>query len=164
MRFISQRLFHTNGIKEGDYTCAHVTNREGYDSFNLEDTYHPTKIAGVTRVPAGFYELVINDVLTPLTKKHREDYKESPWFKANPDWFHIMLKDVPNYTGVYVHTGNDDLHTLACQLLNFGFDIAKKDKQGFNSMLAVDKFYSIVYPLLKTGKKVFFEIRDEITQ
>lgn len=162
MKFISQRLWHTVGNPEGDYSCAHLTNRQGFESFLLEDAPHDVKIKGQTRIKAGFYELGIHNILTPLTIKHREAYKNSPWFKANPDWFHIEIMNVPEFTGIYMHSGVDDSHTDGCNLPCFGFDISKANNQGFNSLMAVDKFYSIVYPLLKAGTKVFIEIRDEI--
>lgn len=162
MKFVNQRLFHTTGIKTGDYTCGHLNCREvGFNSFVLEDTYHEVKQAGTTRIPAGFYELKLHKEDTPLTIKHREAYK-TPWFKANPEWYHIEVTGIPNYSGVYIHSGNDDSHTLGCVLPAFEFDMTKQDNQTSHSLDAVDKFYSIVYPILVAGNKVFLEVRDEI--
>ncbi len=171
MKFVNQRLYHTKGNKEGDYTCGHLTNREGFESFMLEDTYNDTKIAGVTRIPAGFRELKILKVDTPLTKAHRISYaakqKLNPeihgtWFLENPDWFHIEITGVANYKGIYIHSGIDDSHTLGCNLPCFAFDTSVANNQGAKSLAATNKFYSIVYPLLESGTKVFLETRDEI--
>lgn len=163
MEFTLQRLYHTKGIASGDYTCGFLRNDvETFRSFLLEDTYNPTKIAGITRIPAARYELKINKVLTPLTKTHREAYKSTPWFKANPDWYHIEVTGIVGYSGVYIHSGNDDSHTLGCLLPNYSFDMTKLDSQGSNSLTAVDKFYSIVYPLLLNDTKVFIKIMNEL--
>ncbi len=163
MLFISQRLFYTKGNPKGDYSLAHLYNDTGtFRSFNLEDTYHATKIAGETRIPAKVYKLKINKADTPLTIKHREAYKAMPWFKANPGWFHIEIADIENYKGVYFHSGNDDSHTLGCNLPCYAFDLSKQDMPSSLSLAATDKFYSIVYPLLMAGKEVLLDVRDEI--
>lgn len=162
MKFINQRLYFTKGLQTGDYTCGFFHNEEDtFRSFLLEDTYHENKIPGVTRIPAGFYELKIHKADTPLTIKHREAYKESSWFKAHPGWYHIEITGVPNYSGVYFHSGVDDSHTLGCNLPCFGFDMSLKDNQGSKSLMAVDAFYSVAYPILEAGQKVFLETRDE---
>lgn len=166
MKFIHQRLFHTVGNAAGDFTCSHITNRKNFDSFALEDTYHPEKIAGKTRIPGGFlYELELQKADTPLTIKHRETYAKHPdglWFKENPGWYHIEITGIDNYKGVYLHTGVDDSHTLGCVLPCFGFDLKEKDNQGKKSMQATNLLYSIVYPLLVKGERCFWEVRDEI--
>lgn len=169
MKFINQRLFNTEANKSGDYTLGHFHAEDGsFNSFVLEDDYEAVKIKGATRIPGGpptqglIYELKIRKELTPLTIKHRNDYKESPWFKANPNWFHIEVTGIKDYSGVYIHAGVDDSHTLGCPLLCYGFDLSKSDRPGFNSLLAVDAFYSMTYPLLESGKKCWLEVRDEI--
>jgi Family of unknown function (DUF5675) len=162
MNFILQRLYHTKEIASGDYTCGFLFNDDdSFRSFLLEDTHNENKIAGVTRIPAGIRELKLRKEDTPLTIKHRSTY-DTPWFEANPGWYHIEVTGIPNYTGVYIHSGNDDSHTLGCLLPNFAFDTTLNDKQGSKSLAAVDKFYSIVYPLLLAGKRVFIDVRDEI--
>lgn len=163
MLFISQRLFHTKGNPKGDYSLALLYNDDSsFRSFNLEDTYNEKKIAGVTRIPAKIYKLKINKVDSPLTIKHREAYKKMPWFGANPGWYHIEIADIEGFKYVYFHAGNDDSHTLGCNLPNFSFDLSKQDMQGSLSLAATDKFYSIVYPLLIAGKEVLLDVRDEI--
>lgn len=163
MKFINQRLYHTLSLATGNYTCGFMQNEEKtFRSFVLEDTYHDHKIPGETRIPAGFRELKLRKELTPLTIKHREAYKSLPWFKANPDWYHIEITGIENFSGVYFHGGNDDSHTLGCNLPAYEWDMTKLDNQGGKSLLAVNDFYAIVHPLLEAGQKVFLETRDEI--
>jgi len=163
MNFTLQRLYHTTGLAQGDYTAGFLTNEsQSFRSWCLEDTYHAQKIHGSTRIPGGrLYELGLRKEATPLTLKHREAYKALPWFKAHPNWFHIEITKVPEYSGVYIHSGNDDAHTLGCLLPAYSFDISLLDKPSAKSMLAVNDFYAIAYPILESGSKVFITIKDE---
>jgi hypothetical protein len=124
--------------------------------FGLEDEYRKDKVMKETRIPAGFYELKIRAELTPLTKKHREAY--GAWFE-----YHIEITAIPNFSGVYVHAGNDDDHTDGCPLggntLTNHFIQEKKPLT--SSVDAIRRFYTLVYPHLKAGNKAFVEIRDE---
>src|SRR5687768_11457935 len=122
MIFTNQRLYHTKTNPKGNYTLGFFTNDiKSFRSLLLEDTHHDTKIAGDTRIPAGFYELKLREEDTPLTLKHRKDYADLPWFKENPDWFHIEITGIKNFNGVYFHSGIDDSHTLGCNLPCYGF-------------------------------------------
>jgi uncharacterized circularly permuted ATP-grasp superfamily protein len=122
--------------------------------YALEDEYRPQKVAKDTRIPANTYELVIQTALTTLTQKYRDKH----------DWFenHIMLKDVPNYVGVYMHIGNKDDHTDACLLMG---DNANNNSIGDgeiqNSTNCFKRFYKELYPHLKAGGRAWIEIRDE---
>lgn len=122
--------------------------------YTLEDEYRPEKVAKDTRIPAGLYELVIQELTTPLTLKYRSKY----------DWFenHIMIKNVPNFTGVYIHVGNNDDHTDACVLMG---DNVNNNSIGngeiTNSTVCFARFYKELYPHLKAKGKAYIEIRDE---
>ncbi len=169
MNFYLQRLFNTEGLAGGDFTCSHLTNRENFDSFAIEDDYNTKKIAGETRIPGSqdgmIYELKLRKELTDLTKKHREAYAKHPdglWFKENQEWWHIEITGIPNYQFVYFHSGIDDSHSLGCVLPCFGFNASLPNNQGSDSVKACNKLYSIVHPLLESGKKAFVIVRDEI--
>jgi len=155
MKFILQRLFFTQNNSQGDYTCGYIAETSAkFRSFVIEDVFRPEKLKAKTRIPAGTYKLGINKADTPLTIKHRTSY--GSWFK-----YHIQLLEVPNYQGIYVHAGNDDSHTEGCLLLNYAFDHTASDKPGSKSVLAVEAFYKVVYPLLEAETPCYIEIRDE---
>lgn len=166
MKYIDQRLFHTTGNPKGDYTLGMIqSDFNNYKAFSLEDTKRETKIPGETRFKANLYALGIRNELTPLTIKHRESYAKHPegdWFRANPDWYHIEILNIPDYTGVYHHSGIDNDHTKGCVLHCYGFDLSKLDSPGSLSLKAVDDFYALTYPRLLRGEKIFWETRDEI--
>lgn len=166
MRFINQRNFFTKGNPKGDYSLGIVTcTFDKFKSFILEDTKRDQKIPGETRFDAGFYPLALRRENTPLTIKHREAYAKHTdgiWFKENPNWFHIEIMKIPNYTGVYLHSGIDDGHSKGCNLPCYGFDLSKLDNPGSLSVKATNDFYALVYPLLLADKKIFWEARDEV--
>jgi len=172
MKFINQRNFHTVNNPKGDYTLGIAqADFDPFKSFILEDTYHATKIPGETRFKAGLYPLVIHKELTPLTKTHRDAYaakqKANPeihgdWFLRHPEWFHIEISKIPEYTGVYIHSGVDDSHTKGCNLPMYDFDLSKLDKPGSLSLKATNDFYKLVYPLLEESKQIWWEARDEV--
>ncbi len=78
-----------------------------------------TKVLGKTAIPIGTYKLIID---------------ASTRFKQ--DMPHIL--DVPNFTGVRIHSGNTSADTDGCILL--GTTWAGKDFIG-NSKIAYKKFF-----------------------
>jgi hypothetical protein len=165
VKFTNQRRFHTENNPKGDYTLGIVTcDFDPYKCFIIEDTFREIKIPGETRFKAGLYPLALRKEDTPLTIKHRASYTKHPdgvWFKANPNFYHIEITKIPNYTGVYNHAGIDDKHTEGCQLHCYGFDLSKDDMPGSLSVKATNDFYALVYPLLIDGKVIWWEAKDE---
>ncbi len=149
MKFIMPRLFDT-----GKQTFGFVSGH-GYKAHTLEDEFRKIKLAHDTRIAAGIYPLQINKSETPLTLKHRESY--GPWFK-----FHIQLMNVPQFQGIYIHSGIDETHTDGCLLFADACDYSKDKNPMSYSLQAIKRFYELVYPHLEKGGKAFIDIRDEI--
>lgn len=76
-----------------------------YECETLEDVVREEKIKGETAIPAGCYR---------ITMEH------SPRF--GPDT--LTVNDVPNYTGVRIHAGNNESHTEGCPLVGQGRNAA----------------------------------------
>lgn len=66
--------------------------------FTLEDKERPHKIQNVTAIPKGKYEVVIN--FSNRFKKYMP-----------------LLLNVPNYTGIRIHSGNTSKDTEGCILV-----------------------------------------------
>lgn len=150
-------------VDNGDATAGYMVEMNPnpfFIGYTCEDQKQLNgKVKGETRIPGGGkrYELVINNVLTNLTKAYRERYN---WFE-----FHIMVKDVEGFVGIYLHIGNDDDDTDGCILIgDTQNNIMLKPAIGkpiLNSTNAFRRFYERYYPLLKKGDKVFLTIHDE---
>jgi len=60
----------------------------------------------VSCIPAGRYDLVVRKEQTDLTRSYRARYDFFTW--------HLMIKDVPNRSGIYIHSGNKPAHVKGC--------------------------------------------------
>jgi hypothetical protein len=126
--------------------------------FTCEDQkQNGPKIPGETRIPAGRYEIVLNKVDTNLTLKYRAKYL---WFT-----YHLMLKNVKGFVGIYIHIGNDDDHTDGCVTMGdtvHNISLKKYEKQSISeSTLCFERFHKTFVPFLEAGNKLFITIIDE---
>jgi hypothetical protein len=96
--------------------------------YTLEDPvrFDGVKVYGKTAIPAGKYKVIVN--MSPKFKKLLP-----------------RLIDVPNYTGVLIHGGNDVDDTLACILVGY-------DRVGSNK-IARSASNDLVKLLLDSGDK-----------
>lgn len=121
-----------------DSTIGELEVNGAFECFTLEDKVRPVKIAGKTAIPAGRYEVVVN---------------ESPRFKV----LMPLLLNVPNYVGVRIHTGNRAAHTEGCILVG--------QKAGTNridsSKPAYEALFKKIYDAQKRGEKIWIEIDSE---
>ena len=148
MEITNKRIAHTN-----DSTLGILFIEQHPFGFVIEDEPRIVKVKGETRIPSGRYRLQINNDLTPLTKKYIQRF---PWFER-----HIELKNVPNFSNVYIHVGNTDDDTEGCQVIGFKASINNEEFINERSVDCYKEFYENVYPLLKRGEEVYYTINDE---
>jgi hypothetical protein len=157
LNYILQR-YSDNRQSTLGFLCKLITYADKLKLFlcgyTLEDEFRESKVSKETRIPAGKYEIVIQEVLTEKTKDYQKRY---PWFEK-----HLMLKNVPNFQGIYIHIGNDDKDTDGCILMGDGVDNNTIGPGAISaSTNCFSRFYKELYPHLKAGGKAFIEIRDE---
>jgi hypothetical protein len=99
----------------------------------LEDKVRPQKIQNETAIPAGTYNVIVN---------------ESPKFKR----FLPRLLDVPNFSGVLIHAGNTPADTQGCVLVGESYT---SNNDLFKSKIYEEKLVEI---LQKNGNKHSIEI------
>jgi hypothetical protein len=154
MKFILQRFSDNRDSTLGILLKVTDTGKLFFQAYTLEDEFRQSKVTKETRIPAGKYDVVIQTQETLKTLSYRERYA---WFKN-----HLMLKDVPGFTGIYIHVGNKDEDTDGCILLG---DNADNNQIGpgsiSNSTASFMRFYKEVFDWLEGGNKVTIEIRDE---
>jgi hypothetical protein len=150
-KFVEPRVQVNHGFKIGDYLS--LTPGKLFVKANIITEF---VVDGIVDKNSFFL-----DTLTPLTKKHRENYNNATfgnWFKH-----HIEITGLPRHKAVYLHAGNNEKHTDACLLLGDTMHnhTIEKDKME-RSIQACKRFYEICYPYLESGKRSYIEIRDEI--
>lgn len=125
-----------------------IINIDGkFFCYGLEDEYRLIKVKGETRIPEGSYEIGWQQVVTPMTKKYRKRYN---WFKN-----HIHVKNVPNFTSVYIHIGNTEEDTAGCLLV--GDKINNNNLEyGFigSSTNAYQRLYKKITRASSSGEKI----------
>jgi len=89
------------------------------------------KVAGKTAIPTGTYEL---------------EMKYSPKFERKMPY----LKNVPNFTGIMIHTGNTVKNTQGCIIV--GYNTLKGVV--LKSRTAFEKIEEKIYYALKTKQKI----------
>jgi hypothetical protein len=153
MNFINQRKNQGNNSTIGDIYEKMDSGEWKWFSYIVEDDAVGEK--GDKRIPAGFYELKIHNIVTPKTEIFR---KQLPWFN-----FFIEVTGIPGFSLVFWHPGNSERDTEGCQTPNY---VMGNNNIGpitaSNSRDACRDFYAKVYPYLESGGKCFYEVRDEI--
>lgn len=81
-----------------------------FECFTIEDGYNAQKVAGETRIGQGLYDVGVRTKGGSFNPKYAERYP----FHAGM----LHLLDVPEFTWVYIHTGNTHEHTAGCLLVN----------------------------------------------
>jgi hypothetical protein len=106
----------------------------------LEDEVRPdgVKIAGLTAIPPGIYEV---------------KYTYSTRFKT----YLPELIDVPGFTAIRIHAGNTAEDTEGCILAGQN----KIKGQVINSRITLVKLLHIVEPALRAAEKTFIEVKNK---
>ncbi|MEO1051992.1 MAG: DUF5675 family protein [Bacteroidota bacterium] len=125
-----------------------------YFCYTLEDTFREVKVPGKTRIPSGTFDIDFRRADTELTLKYRDRY---------PDWFnyHIEIKDIPNFTSVYIHSGGDHTHTEGCLLVSDSLSMTDEKTFFTNSRDTFKRLYQFISGELQKGVQVRMIIKDE---
>lgn len=118
--------------------------------FTIEDEFRAVKVAGQTRIPSGRYEIC----LRKAGGMHDKYSKLYPWHIGM-----LHLQDVPNFTWIYIHTGNTDEDTEGCILPNYKADL--ENMCGESSFPAYKELYLEISLAIRSEEQVFITITDE---
>ncbi|WP_455363607.1 DUF5675 family protein [[Eubacterium] cellulosolvens] len=121
--------------------------------YSLEDQFNEPKIPGETRIPAGRYQIKLRKE-GGMTKRYAARF---------PDIHRGMLwlQDVPDFTFVYLHTGNTDDHSEGCILVGDG-QVQNVTERGqvTSSVAAYRRLYEAIIDAL-SREEVWITIKDE---
>jgi hypothetical protein len=125
--------------------------------WTIEDEPRKEKVHSETRIPAGIYECRLRTwgrIHESYSKKFSGVHKGS-----------IELTNVPGFSDILFHLGNNDDDTAGCVLPGTN---PVRGQSGHYVLTESTRAYLLVYPMLANqlehNMKVFWEIRDEITQ
>ena len=122
----------------GKYFCDTLEDSDrGLDSGMSLDVLKHKKLAHITAIPTGRYQVVMNIVSPRLSK--------SKFYKQYGDGRVPRLLNVPAFEGILIHCGNTAKDTDGCIL------VGKNSKVGM--VLDSKITYSNLYPLLEAAYK-----------
>lgn len=105
-----KRIYELERFKAGpDAVIGRLRDPDGnFLCHTLEDEHRRVKVWGETCIPAGLYDLI--------ARRHGGFFNT---YSARWPWnsFMIQLANVPNFTDILMHVGNDDDDTAGCVLL-----------------------------------------------
>ena len=107
-----------------------------FQCYLLEDKIREVKIPSQTAIPKGVFSLKLNTF-----GAKNVDYKKA-FGKLHQGMIEII--GLPNFSFVYIHTGNTIKDTAGCPLCGFGFSYVDGNYQVSQSVAA----YKMIYPKL----------------
>jgi len=145
-----ERLFD-----DGDATLGILRINGKFRCFTLEDEYRAEKIAGETRIPAGFYDVKLRKE-GGFHNRYSNHPRIGPIHKGM-----LHLQNVPGFEWILIHCGNTDEHTAGCLLVGLHglTEIGGAPKVGRSVDAYVD-IYPECAAALESGKNLTVEIID----
>lgn len=128
---------------DSDTTVGALYIDEIQQCYIVEDQYQSIKVAGETRIPAGIYRLGFRTENSSMNEQYKEKYSYHQGM--------IEILDIPNFTDVYIHIGNDDDDTAGCLLPNMKLVMSSSGIgfAGQQSTVAYEKVYKKIAGLMK---------------
>ena len=124
-----------------------------FECYSIEDTFRAVKIPNETRISAGRYEIKLREF-----GGHYERYVEKYENHEGMLW----LQDVPNFTDILIHVGNDSGDTSGCILCGSTANSNNKVKGEVTN--STDAYLDFYFKVLKEGfkkyNKVFITVID----
>ena len=113
-----------------------------FQCYLLEDKIRETKIVSQTAIPSGTFSFRLN------TWGGKNAVYKKAMGKLHEGM--IEITGIPNFSFVYIHTGNTIKETAGCPLCGFGFQFVDGNYQVSQSVAA----YKMIYPKLLALAKV----------
>ncbi|KKX46931.1 DUF5675 family protein [Sphingobacterium sp. IITKGP-BTPF85] len=117
--------------------------------YGLEDAVRENKIKGSTAIPSGKYRLGFN-TYGAMNARYRKRFPE----------LHrgmIEILDIPNFSYVYIHIGNNIGDTSGCVLVGNKMALLDGDYEIYQSQRAYVKLYEKLVEMMLKGH-VFIEV------
>jgi len=140
IQFKSMKLNLRRFLYENDTTLGYLLVDGVPTCFTLEDKVREVKIKHETAIPTGIYRIEV---------------KQSPHFGRLMPY----LIDVPNYSSVMIHYGNDKEDTSGCLLVGQTVNALNKIA---NSKIAFDLLFVQIQKAWDAKEDIFISVEDYI--
>ncbi len=124
-----------------------------FQCYTLEDEFRTKKVMGEARIPAGRYEIK----LRTEGSFHQRYSKKFPAFHKGM----LHLQNVPGFSFVLIHIGNDEDDTAGCLLVGSS---SNTNFIGKGFIGGSRNAYKLIYPKIANelllGNQVFITIKD----
>lgn len=130
-------------------------NKRKFLCYTVEDEFRDVKVKHETRIPAGIYKLTLR-AEGGFHSRYLQRYG-ADWHKGM-----IYVNDVPGFSYILWHTGNDDSSTSGCLILGNSQTSNKVKPDGFvgSSRDAYTDVYPIVRDAILSGEDVIVKYID----
>lgn len=144
------KLTRFSGGEEATLGLLHMNGE--FFCYTLEDQFNEPKVPGETRIPPGRYQIKLRDEGN-MTIRYGRRFD----FHMGMLW----LQDVPDFTFVYIHTGNNDDHSEGCILVGDGqFQNVTERGQVSSSVSAYTRLYNAIIGALAL-EDIWITIEDK---
>ena len=131
---------------------AEVEMEHQFRCFTMEDQPNEPKVPGETRIPAGRYKIELRTE-GGMTKRYARKF----------DWHRGMLwlRDIPDFTFVYIHYGNFERDTDGCILVGDGAQSnVLEDGMVMSSVVAYTRLYAEIIEAIDASEEVWITVED----
>jgi len=117
--------------------------------YTVEDAWHPFKITGRTRIPAGRYKIKFRTD-SPMARRYAQQFPKHEGM--------LWLQDVSGFNWVYIHVGNDEDDTDGCILL--GTHVNETARAVQQSRNAYKEVYAKLAPWVNSSEGLWLTVVD----
>jgi hypothetical protein len=140
--------------ENGESTLGLLFINGKFECYTLEDEHQDIKIKSETRIPARTYPVKLR---TEGGHHQRYSNKFSDIHKGM-----LHIQDVPNFTHILIHIGNDDDDTAGCLLVgDSSINNINQDGRINSSTIAYKRMYSKVIEAMDKGEDVYITYYNE---
>lgn len=115
-------------LESGAHFCHTLEDQVRVDDPSTEDVDEGKKVYGETAIPTGRYKITIT-----FSQKFQKDM--------------LLVNDVPNFTGIRIHSGNDKEDTLGCILVG---QVTDSDTRIHGGSVVLPQLFALVQKALET--------------
>jgi hypothetical protein len=141
-------------IRQGNNsTLSEIYIDNKFICYGLEDAIREVKIKGETAIPAGKYRIALN-TYGAMNARYKRKFPELHLGM-------VEIKEIPNYSYVYIHIGNNIGDTAGCLLVGESWELIEGDYELRRSRKAYLTIYQKLIRLV-VKESVLIEVSNEV--